>query len=182
MCNSELFVTLNYGWLWNWWSWKGWEPIFLIRGIGLSNKLFFFFFSQTYVCNLKIYFLFANIFRFPIYSWIALDTFHIANSFYVIFHVENTFHAFNWKYVLLKYDHGYLTKGHTEAAMFVKGWIQKFNITNLKTNTRLGFFNIEECYQSCNFGCFWWILFTVKPICCAYQNLCMTFTNILGYS
>ena len=66
--------------------------------------------------------------------------------------------------------------------MCVKDWFQKFKITNLKTVKCLGFFNIEEFYQSCNFGCFWWIIFTFKPICCAYQNLCMTFMNTLGNS
>ena len=55
---------------------------------------------------------------------------------------------------------------------------QKFNFTNLKTITCLGFFNIEEFYWSCYFGFFWWILFTVKPICCAYRNCRRIFTNI----
>ena len=44
-----------------------------------------------------------------------------------------------------------------------------------------GFFNIEEFYRSCNFGCFWWIFADIKPTCCTYQNLSMTFTNILCF-
>ena len=51
----------------------------------------------------------------------------------------------------------------------------------LMRETCLGFSNIEEFYQSCNFGCFWWISKNIKPTCCTYQNLCMTFTNILGF-
>ena len=46
----------------------------------------------------------------------------------------------------------------TRMQLCVKGWLQKFNITNMKTVTWLGFFSIEEFYQSCNFGCIWWIL------------------------
>ena len=67
--------------------------------------------------------------------------------------------------------------------MCAKGLFQKFYIINLKiiTATVIGLFNIEELYQSCNFGCFWSILFTVKPICCAFQNLCMAFRNILCF-
>ena len=45
--------------------------------------------------------------------------------------------------------------------------------------TCLGFFNIKEFYQSCNFGCFWWIFLNIRPTYNTYQNLCMTFTNIL---
>ena len=47
--------------------------------------------------------------------------------------------------------------------------------------TCLVFSNIEECYRSCNFGCFGWIFSNIKPTCCTYQNLRMTFTNILGF-
>ena len=47
--------------------------------------------------------------------------------------------------------------------------------------TCIVFSNIEEFYQSCNFGCFWWIFSNIKPTCCTYQNLRMTFTNILGF-
>ena len=84
--------------------------------------------------------------------------------------------------LFLWYNNGCLTERHTEAAMCVKGWSQKLDITNFKTNSMPRFFlNIEKFYQSFNFGSFWWILFTVKPICGAYQNLCMNFTNILGF-
>ena len=47
--------------------------------------------------------------------------------------------------------------------------------------TCLGFFNIEIFYQSCNFGSFWGIFNNIKPLCCTYQNLCITFTNILVF-
>ena len=46
--------------------------------------------------------------------------------------------------------------------------------------TCLGFFNIKEFYRS-NFGCFWWNFWNIQPTCCTYQNLRMTFTNILGF-
>ena len=77
--------------------------------------------------------------------------------------------------MLLWYD------GHTEAAMCVKWWLQKFNLPILKSVTCLGFFNIEEFYQGWNFDCFWWNSLNINLICCTYQNLCMTFTNVFGF-
>ena len=47
--------------------------------------------------------------------------------------------------------------------------------------TCLGFSNIEEFYQRSNFGCFCWIKKNIKAVCCAYQNLCMTFTKHFGF-
>ena len=62
-----------------------------------------------------------------------------------------------------------------------KWWLQKFDLTILKTVTCLGFFIIEEFYQGWNFGCFLWNFSNINPICCTYQNFCMTFTNIFGF-
>ena len=58
---------------------------------------------------------------------------------------------------------------------------KKLDLKILMRETCLGFFNIEEFYQSCNFGCIWWIFKNIKATCCTYQNLCMTFTKILGF-
>ena len=47
--------------------------------------------------------------------------------------------------------------------------------------TCLGFSNIEDFNQSCNFNYLWWIFKNIRPKWCAYQNLCTTFTNISGF-
>ena len=59
---------------------------------------------------------------------------------------------------------------------------KKLYLKILMRETCLGLFNIEVFYQNCNFGGFWWIFKNIKPACCTYQNLCMTFLNILGFS
>ena len=64
------------------------------------------------------------------------------------------------------------------ATMCVKGWFQKFDLRILKSVTCLGFSNIEEFYQGWNFGYFWWNFSNINPICCTYQNHCMTFMNV----
>ena len=46
-------------------------------------------------------------------------------------------------FLLLLYDDGCLTEGHTEAAIYVKWRLQKFNITISITVTWLSFFKIE---------------------------------------
>ena len=58
-----------------------------------------------------------------------------------------------------------------------RGGFKEINITNLKTVTCLGCFNIKNFTKVVTSGGFF---FTVEPICCAYQNLCMTFTKCLG--
>ena len=58
---------------------------------------------------------------------------------------------------------------------------EMFNQKILMRETCLCFYNIEEFYQSCNFGCFWWNKKNIKPTCWTYQNLCMTFANILCF-
>ena len=81
----------------------------------------------------------------------------------------------------LGFNHGCIAEGHTEAAMCVKWWFQKFYLRILKSITCLGFSNAEEFYQSGHFGCFWWNFSINNPICCTYQNLCMTLTNGFGF-
>ena len=81
----------------------------------------------------------------------------------------------------LCYDDVYRAEGHTAVDIGVKqSWI-KLHLKILMRVTCLGFSNIEEFYRSCNFGCFWWIFKNIKPTCCTYQNLRMTFTNILYF-
>ena len=63
----------------------------------------------------------------------------------------------------------------------VKPSWKKLYLKILMRETCLGFFNIEEFYQSCNFGCFWWIFSNIKPTYCAYQNLCMPLTTFLVF-
>ena len=78
-------------------------------------------------------------------------------------------------------DNGYRAEGHTEVTIsFSQSWT-KLYLKILMRVTCEGFSNIEEFYQSCNFGCFWWIKKNIKPTCCTYQNLRMTFKNILGF-
>ena len=69
-------------------------------------------------------------------------------------------------------DDVYRAEGHTEVDISWKGI--------LMTVTCLGFCNIEDFYVSCNFGWLCWIFLDIVPTCCAHQNLCMTFSNILG--
>ena len=89
-------------------------------------------------------------------------------------------HYFWTKYFFfLWYDDFYLAEGHTAVDICVKHSWKKFYLKILMRETCLAFFNIEEFYQSCNFGGFWWIFKNIKPACCTYQNLCMTFTNII---
>ena len=73
------------------------------------------------------------------------------------------------------------THGHTEVVIDLLFDEEIFKPKILMMVTWLGFFNIEEFYQSWNFDCFWWIFKNIKPTCCTYQNLCMTFANILGF-
>ena len=87
------------------------------------------------------------------------------------------------KNVGLGFDNGCLAEGHTEAAMCVKCWLQKFDLQILKSVTCLGFFNIKEFYQGWNLGCFWWNFFlNINLICCTYQSFCITFTNVFLFS
>ena len=65
--------------------------------------------------------------------------------------------------------------------MCVKCWLQKLDLQIWKNLTCLGFLNSEEFYQGWNFGCFWWNILSINLICCIYQNLCMTFTNVFGF-
>ena len=65
--------------------------------------------------------------------------------------------------------------------IYVKQSWKKLYLKILMRETCIGFFNIEEFYRHCNFGCFLWIFLNIKPTCCTYQNLPMTFTNILGF-
>ena len=89
---------------------------------------------------------------------------------------------FRTKYFfLLWYEDVYCAEGHTAVDISVKQSWNKLYLKILMRETCLGFFNIEEFYQSCNFGCFWWVIWNIQPTCCTYQNLCMTFLNILGF-
>ena len=81
----------------------------------------------------------------------------------------------------LWYDDVYRAEGHTEVDISVKQSWKKLYLKILMRETFHVFFNIEEFYRSCNFGCFWWIKKNIKRTYCTYQNLCMTFTNILGF-
>ena len=65
--------------------------------------------------------------------------------------------------------------------MCVKWWLEKLDLRILKSITCLGLSNTEERYQVWNFGCFWWNFSNNNPICCTYQNLCMTFANVFGF-
>ena len=84
-------------------------------------------------------------------------------------------------FFFLWYDDVYRAEGHTAVDISVKQSWKKLYLKILMRVTCLGFSNIEEFYQSCNFGGFWWIFENIKPTCCTYQNLCMTFTNILCF-
>ena len=70
--------------------WRVGSQRFLSEELGYPTNrwLVYGFFFLKYVCNFKIYALFANVFRFPIYSCITFYTFHIANSNNVIVYVE----------------------------------------------------------------------------------------------
>ena len=46
----------------------------------------------------------------------------------------------------LGFDNNCLAEGHTEAAMCVKWWLQKFDLRILKSVTVIGFFNTKEFY------------------------------------
>jgi hypothetical protein len=48
-------------------------------------------------------------------------------------------------------------EGHTAVDISVKQSWKKLYLQILMRETCLSFFNIEEFYQSYNFGCFWWI-------------------------
>ena len=84
-------------------------------------------------------------------------------------------------FFFLWYDDVYRGEGHTAVDICVKQSWKKLYLKILMRETCMVFFNIEEFYQSCNFGCFWWIFSNFKTPCCTYQNLRMTFTNILGF-
>ena len=84
-------------------------------------------------------------------------------------------------FFFLWYDDVYRAEGHRAVDISVKPSWKKLYLKILMRETCLGFFNIENFYRSCNYGLFWWIFWNIKPIYCAYQNLCMTFTNILGF-
>ena len=92
-------------------------------------------------------------------------------------------HQYFWfKYIFfLWYDDVYRGEGHTAVDISVKPSWKKLYLKILMRETFHVFFNIEEFYRSCNIGCFWWISKNIKPTCCTYQNLCMTFTNIVGF-
>ena len=47
----------------------------------------------------------------------------------------------------LGFDNGCLAEVHTEAAMCVKWWLQKYDLIILKSIPCLGFSNTEEFYQ-----------------------------------
>ena len=50
-------------------------------------------------------------------------------------------------YFSLGFNNGCLAEGQTEAAMCVKWWLKKFDLTILKRVTCLGFSNTEEFYK-----------------------------------
>ena len=78
-------------------------------------------------------------------------------------------------------DNDYRHEGHTEVVIVLLFDKQIFKSKILMMVTYLGFVNIEKFYQSWNFVCSWWIFYNIKPTCCTYQNLWMTFTNVLGF-
>ena len=84
-------------------------------------------------------------------------------------------------FFFLWYDDVYRAEGHMAVEICVKHSWKKLYPKILMRETFLGFSKIEEFYQSFNFGGFWWIFKNIKPTCCTYQNLCMTFTNILFF-
>ena len=79
------------------------------------------------------------------------------------------------------YDDVYRAEWHTAVDIGVKQSWKKLYLKILMRVTFLGFSNIEEFYQICNFCCFWWIFKNIKPTYYTYQNLRMTFTNILCF-
>ena len=91
--------------------------------------------------------------------------------------------TFNQKKVLL------LTSSRMLDQIFflpeIWGCLHRFEEKNylkiLMMVTCLGFFNIEDFYGRCNFGCLWLIFLYSGPIRGTHQNLCMTFKNILGF-
>ena len=84
-------------------------------------------------------------------------------------------------FLLPLYDDVYLAEGHTALDISVKQSLKKLYLKILMRVTCRVFSNIEKFYQSCNFAGFWWIFKYIKPTCCTYQNLRMTFTNILSF-
>ena len=57
-------------------------------------------------------------------------------------------------------------------------------VTNHDVKSKISkkwFLRLLLFYQICNFGRFWWIFLNIKPTFNTYQNLCMTFTDILGF-
>ena len=84
-------------------------------------------------------------------------------------------------FFFLWYDDVYCGEGHTSVDICVKQSWKKVYLKNLMTETSQGFFKIEYFYGSCNFGCWWLIFKDIVPTCCTHQNLCMTFTSILGF-
>ena len=84
-------------------------------------------------------------------------------------------------FFFLWYDDVYRAEGHTAVDICVKRSWKKLYLKILMRETCLGFFNIYEFYRSCNFGGFCWILKNIQPAYCTYQNLHMTFTNILSF-
>ena len=84
-------------------------------------------------------------------------------------------------FFFLWYDDVYRAEGHTAVDICVKHSWKKLYLKILMRETCQGFFNIEEFYRSCNFVGFWWIFLNIKLACCTYQNLRLTFTNILGF-
>ena len=84
-------------------------------------------------------------------------------------------------FFFLWYDDVYSAEGHKAEDICVKQSCKKLYLKILMRETCLGLFNIEEFYRGCSFGGFWWNFKDIKPTCNTNQNLCMTFTNILGF-
>ena len=103
---------------------------------------------------------------------------HSDKKKYCRYHYQDFWTEF---FFFLWYDDVYRAEGHAGVDISVKQSWKKLYLKILMRVTGLGFSNIEEFYQSCNFGCFWCIFKNIKPKCFTYQNLCMTFTNILCF-
>ena len=80
------------------------------------------------------------------------------------------------------YDKGCLAEGHREAAISVSLQLQKFNQITLASKKCVGSSNIENVYQSCKFGYFWYFFLNTKSPWSTYKyQISWVFSKIIWH-
>ena len=84
-------------------------------------------------------------------------------------------------FFFLSYDDVYRAEGHMVVDISVEQSWKKLYLKILMKVTCLGFPTLKNFTKVPTMAASGEFLKNIKPTCCTYQNLCMSFMNILGF-